>query len=465
MSFGEHLDELRRVLIRSVFGIAIGCIFGFMFATQVVEVMNQPLMEALTTFRQDRAKEHLIKEEGFIAPEFQSWLDKDRLAPQTVRIDPGQLVEALRRVSPDFLAGVKLDPYQFQKSQFEDADLQALCREWRAATEKEADNPQKFLWTLLNAPERSEIRRMESNSEEATAEDIESVLAIFNRLAESIELSDAPAMQPLMAEKKQGFFSFLSKTKPNPLAGVKKQLDEKADVNLNRRLNRVLLSTVFANQVSPVRMDLVPLQIWENIIIRPQSLQPLESFMIWLKAGLIAGLLISSPWVLFQLWSFVAAGLYPHEQRYVYVFLPISLILFFSGAALAFFFVFQPVLAFLFTFDAQMGIEPQPRVNEWLSFVMFLPLGFGVAFQLPLVMLFLNRINVFTVRNYLDKWRIAVMIIFVLSMLLTPADPISMILLAFPLTVLYFLGIGLCQWLPRSKNPFTHLEPPSATPS
>ena len=94
------------------------------------------------------------------------------------------------------------------------------------------------------------------------------------------------------------------------------------------------------------------------------------------------------------------------------------------------------------------------RINDWLSFVMFLPLGFGIAFQLPLVMLFMNRIGLFEVEDYLAKWRVAVMIIFVLAMFLTPADPISMMLLAVPLSLLYFLGIGMCKWMPRSENPF-----------
>ncbi len=150
----------------------------------------------------------------------------------------------------------------------------------------------------------------------------------------------------------------------------------------------------------------------------------------------------------------MAAGLYPHEKKYVHYYLPISIALFVFGVCLAFFFVFKPVLTFLFTFNASMGINPQVRIGEWLSFVMFLPLGFGIAFQLPLVMLFLNRIGIFSVEAYTSKWRIAVMIISVLSMILTPADPVSMIMLGVPLTALYFLGIGLCRWMPRPSNPF-----------
>jgi sec-independent protein translocase protein TatC len=130
------------------------------------------------------------------------------------------------------------------------------------------------------------------------------------------------------------------------------------------------------------------------------------------------------------------------------------LALFWAGAGLAFFFVFRHVLGFLFSFNRALNIQSEPRINEWIGFVLFLPLGFGIAFQLPLVMFFLNRIGLFSVRAYLEKWRIAVLVIFILSMILTPADPISMLLMAAPLTCLYFLGIGMAQWMPRARSPF-----------
>ena len=182
--------------------------------------------------------------------------------------------------------------------------------------------------------------------------------------------------------------------------------------------------------------------------------------MIWLKAGFVTGLIFASPYIFYQIWVFVAAGLYPQEQRYVYVFLPFSLGLFLAGAALAFFFVFGPVLDFLFSFARSMGIEPDLRISEVISFVLFLPLGFGIAFQLPLVMLLLNRIGIVSIEMYLDKLRIAILGIFVISMLLTPADPVSMLLMSGPLTGLYFLGIGLCKWMPRGRNPFDEAYEP-----
>jgi sec-independent protein translocase protein TatC len=170
--------------------------------------------------------------------------------------------------------------------------------------------------------------------------------------------------------------------------------------------------------------------------------------MVYMKASLVVGALIASPLIFYFIWQFVAAGLYRTERKQVYVYLPISLGLFLAGAALAFFVVFDYVLDFLFWFNEQMGITPTPRISEWMSFVLLLPLGFGISFQLPLVMLFLERIGVFSIENYVSKWRLAVVVICTLSMFLTPADPGSMILMAVPLVFLYFGGILLCRYMP-----------------
>jgi sec-independent protein translocase protein TatC len=216
-----------------------------------------------------------------------------------------------------------------------------------------------------------------------------------------------------------------------------------------------------ANRLIPAPdPNLVKTRIWRSAQARLTILSPHEGFIIWLKAGFVSGLIIASPYIFYQIWVFVAAGLYSHEKHFVHIFLPFSLVLFISGAALAFFFVFGPVLNFLFGFTRMLNIDPDLRISEVISFVLFLPLGFGIAFQLPLVMLFLNRIGVMSVEAFLEKWRIAILVIFVISMLLTPADPISMLLMATPLTALYFLGIVLCKWMPRSRNPFTDAYEP-----
>ena len=213
-------------------------------------------------------------------------------------------------------------------------------------------------------------------------------------------------------------------------------------------------AVVLGGDVPIPQATFVVARVWRPIDTVVKALNAQEAFMIWLKAAFVSGMVIASPYMFWQIWVFVAAGLYPHEKKYVVIYLPFSLVLFFAGAAMAFFVVFQYVLNFLFTFNAAMDIDPDPRISEWLSFVLMLPLGFGVAFQLPLVMLFLHRIGIFSIQMYWEKWRIAVLVIFVISMLLTPADPISMLLMALPLCFLYFLGIALCRWMPKNKSPF-----------
>jgi sec-independent protein translocase protein TatC len=186
---------------------------------------------------------------------------------------------------------------------------------------------------------------------------------------------------------------------------------------------------------------------------KPITLNVQEAFMTYLKVALIGGVVLTSPWIFYQVWLFVAAGLYPHEQRYVFVFLPFSLALFLGGILFCFYLVFPFVLTFLLGFNDWLGVSPQIRLSEWISFAVMLPLLFGVSFQLPLVMLFLNQLSIADTELYRSKRRVAILVIAILSMMLTPADPASMVLMMLPLIVLYELGIWLCQYM-TNRNPF-----------
>ncbi len=188
-------------------------------------------------------------------------------------------------------------------------------------------------------------------------------------------------------------------------------------------------------------------------VAKPITLNVQEAFLTYLKVALVSGFVMASPWVFYQVWLFVAAGLYPHEQKYVYVFLPVSLTLFIGGALFCFFLVFPFVLNFLLGFNAMIDVHPQIRLSEWISFAIMLPMMFGISFQLPLVMLFLERISIFEAAGYREKRRMAVLVIAILSMLLTPADPMSMVLMMVPLLILYELGIVMCRFS-AAKSPF-----------
>ncbi len=177
---------------------------------------------------------------------------------------------------------------------------------------------------------------------------------------------------------------------------------------------------------------------------KPVTLNVQEAFMTYMKVSFVAGLVLASPWVFFQVWQFVAAGLYSHERKYVYVFLPLSLGFFLAGGAFCFFLVFPFVLDFLLSFNEWLGVNPQIRLSEWISFALMLPVMFGLSFQLPLVMVFLERIDLFDQAAYRERRRMAILVIAFLSMMLTPADPTSMLLMMFPLVFLYELGIMMC---------------------
>ena len=95
--------------------------------------------------------------------------------------------------------------------------------------------------------------------------------------------------------------------------------------------------------------------------------------MTYIKVAFIAGLLIASPWVFREIWMFVAAGLYPHERKYIYIYLPMSLTLFTGGAVFCFYAVFPFVLKFLLSFNAMLDVNPQIRLSEWINFAVMLP--------------------------------------------------------------------------------------------
>lgn len=179
------------------------------------------------------------------------------------------------------------------------------------------------------------------------------------------------------------------------------------------------------------------------------TLSAQEMFVVYFKVTLLCGIVLSSPWIFYQFWAFVGAGLYPHEKRHVHIYLPFSIALFLAGVLLCFIWVLPGAVKALLAFNEWLGVDPDIRLNEWLSLAIILPLVFGVSFQTPLVMLFLNRLGMFTWEDYLNKWRPAIMILAVFSALITPTpDAVTMLYLFIPMFGLYMLGILLCKWMP-----------------
>jgi sec-independent protein translocase protein TatC len=440
MTFGEHLEELRTCLFRALMGLLVGFVIGLKFADQVVLAIQLPLQNALINFYQEKAENEIGSRFGpEQAVDLGTIMRREGLIPDPVYVVGGNLQSLESGTSSEVNAagGVlyRIAPQDLR-------DPQALARALSAEA-AESDPAVSRVRELLPETDREAIDAA-AEKEQLTDEDVEQLASALNQLLAGRDLYDQHAFS------KVALSSDLMQLLGN-------QATLPADRGL-RLLNWLLLSAMLPDQLGAPRVNLSPVIIWRDAAdderVQPQSLGVEESFMIWIKAALISGAIIASPWIFYQIWSFVAAGLYPNEKKYVHLYLPFSIVLFLAGAALAYFYVFEPVLGFLFKFNRDLGINPDPKIGQWLSFFLMLPVGFGISFQLPLVMLFLQRIGVFDVEAYLAKWRIAILVIFVLSAVLTPADPYSMLLMAVPLTILYFGGIALCRFLPGGRNPY-----------
>jgi len=492
MSFGEHLEELRVSLFRSMGGLVLGTIVALLIAHHIVYAIQDPLKDALDRFYLDKAVDDMMddykaKDENSAPPEILALIREEGLIPSKTEFDVAQLVTALKIADPSQFGDLKFTPHRFLEADFEDDEeytmqqkVQGIAGRIKESGAASGDSPGKLLWDLLSSEQKRTVESI-AEQDEITDSDRVEMIAILNDLLAKPEIPesdefrgvDGSIFKPIESFNPIAWLNSLFKEKDkykDSLLSTVKQLRQQvsesegdrvdSDSDDLRRLNRLLFSSAFPKFIRPPRQIVVDVPTWKPTEIRVQTLNAQEAFMIWLKAALISGFVMTSPWIFWQIWTFVAVGLYPHEKKYVHIYLPFSLLLFLCGTGLAFFFVFEPVLDFLFQFNKLLDIDPDPRISEWLSFVLFLPLGFGIAFQLPLVMLFLNRIGVFSVEQYLEKWRIAILVIFVISMVLTPADPISMLLMALPLTILYFLGIALCRWMPRGRNPFDEAYEP-----
>lgn len=174
-----------------------------------------------------------------------------------------------------------------------------------------------------------------------------------------------------------------------------------------------------------------------------------EAFMVYFKVSLVTGFVLGAPWIFFQVWSFVAVGLYPHEKRLVNVYMPFSITLFILGVLLCEFFVIPKAVEALLWFNEWIGLEPDLRLSEWLGFAIMMPIVFGISFQTPLVMLFVYRIGIMSVASFREKRRIIFFLMAGFAAVITPStDPYSMLFLWVPLCVLFEVGIWLCKLYP-----------------
>jgi sec-independent protein translocase protein TatC len=170
----------------------------------------------------------------------------------------------------------------------------------------------------------------------------------------------------------------------------------------------------------------------------------ISPFMVPLKILMMTAFLIALPVVLYQMWAFVAPGLYSHEKKLVLPLVVSSTLLFFMGVAFCYFFVFGQVFAFIQSF-APKSITAAPDIEAYLSFVLTMFLAFGLAFEVPVAVVVLARMGVVTVQKLKDFRGYFVVLAFVIAAVVTPPDVVSQLALAIPMCLLYELGIWAAQ--------------------
>ena len=171
-----------------------------------------------------------------------------------------------------------------------------------------------------------------------------------------------------------------------------------------------------------------------------------ETFLTYLKVSFFTAFFITCPFILIQIWKFIAPGLYKHEKKAILPYLTLTPILFFLGGILVYYLIMPLAIKFFLSFEStgintNLPIQLEAKVNEYLSLVMKLIFAFGISFQLPVVLSLLARIGVVDSHFLKTRRKYVVVIIFAAAALLTPPDPITQIGLAIPLLILYELSI------------------------
>jgi sec-independent protein translocase protein TatC len=178
-----------------------------------------------------------------------------------------------------------------------------------------------------------------------------------------------------------------------------------------------------------------------------------EAFFTKLKVALFAGIFAASPAIFYQLWKFVAPGLYDAEKRYVKPFVFFGTLFFVSGAYFCYRIVFPTAFGFFVAEYASVSIEPLLKISEYLTFVSRMLLAFGIVFELPVFTFFLARIGIVDHRMMIGAWRWSVVGIFIVAAVLTPGpDVASQMLMATPLLILYAVSIAVAYAFGRPRS-------------
>lgn len=176
-----------------------------------------------------------------------------------------------------------------------------------------------------------------------------------------------------------------------------------------------------------------------------------EPFFVLLKTAIFSGIFISVPFILYQLWLFIAPGLFDSEKKAALPLVVFSTFFFVLGSAFCYFVVMPEGYGFLLRFSDSVS-TPQLMMTEYLAITTKLLLGFGLVFQLPVFSMFFAQVGVLTHHHLIKFWRYSIVVAFVVAAMLTPPDVVTQLLMAGPLCILYFISIGVAWYFTRQRE-------------
>jgi sec-independent protein translocase protein TatC len=178
------------------------------------------------------------------------------------------------------------------------------------------------------------------------------------------------------------------------------------------------------------------------------------SFFVPMKVTMLVAFLIALPIVLYQVWAFIAPGLYTHERKLVLPLVVSSYSLFLIGMSFAYFLVFPTVFQFMATYNAPLGAEMSTDIDKYLSFAMSTFLAFGITFEVPVVVVVLVKMGIVSIEKLREIRPYVIVGAFIIAAVVTPPDVLSQLLLAIPMCILYELGLLIARfYLPKTESP------------
>lgn len=449
MTFGEHLEELRTRVLISLLYLAAGVTIAFIYGNQLLDLALGPHEKAFRGAQRNRQIQRMGKYLDAIEP----------LAgpqPTDAELNGRPLIDAedfhWEALFPAEVARARIrealeGPYQDLESQLAQ-DFPNMAPGERAMVGRLLDAHERASAILVehlttdfqlsggaSIPDR--FRELEARLR--TLRDEESVgVGSMKRL-----VGWGADLEPVL-ERLTRFNRFLDKRRIEVTESPASLVDLRAwssDLHLSEGLEEV----VSGLQSS---VDALTHREPKRIVVLDYT----EHFTAYLKIAMIFGLFLSVPFILYEMWKFVGAGLHLHEQRYVVTFMPFSLALFASGALFGYFVLIPVGLEFLASWG-ETDIEMNFALGNYIGLFLTLTLILGVVFQTPLLMVFLNKIGIVSVAVYRRARRIAIFGGVCLAVVLTPPDPFSWSLMALPMILLYELGILVCSLLSRRESP------------